>query len=121
MAGILARSGLRLLSRPILDARFARPHGIDPLQTAAASPCTRSFAAGLCDPPPSNTHSDPPPHMHFDATYPKLFVRYASADAHHGAGVTHAGLTLHKPARWHVLWGTGMSALMWCEVLQRPT
>ena len=36
-----------------------------------------------------------------------------SADAHHGGGVTYAGLTLHKPARWHVLWGTGMSALMW--------
>ena len=38
------------------------------------------------------------------------------ADAHGHGGVTYAGLTLHKPARWHVLWGTGMSALMWCAL-----
>ena len=40
------------------------------------------------------------------------------AGAHGGGGVTYAGLTLHKPARWHVLWGTGMSALMWCVLLR---
>ena len=42
----------------------------------------------------------------------------APADAHGGGGVTYAGLTLHKPARWHVLWGTGMSALMWCVLFR---
>lgn len=36
------------------------------------------------------------------------------ADAHHGPGITHAGLTLHAPATWHTVVGTGMSALMWC-------
>jgi len=33
--------------------------------------------------------------------------------------VTHAGLTLHKPAAWHTVVGTGMSALMWFWVFYR--
>ena len=40
--------------------------------------------------------------------------RISIADAHHGHGVTYAGLTLHAPATWHTVAGTGMSALMWC-------
>lgn len=37
----------------------------------------------------------------------------------HGHGVTYEGLTLHPPARWHVMWGTGMCALMWFWVMYR--
>ncbi len=41
------------------------------------------------------------------------------AGGHHGEGVTHAGLTLHKPARWHVVTGKGFAAAMWFWVLYR--
>lgn len=32
---------------------------------------------------------------------------------HHGEGITHAGLTLHKPASWHVATGKALAGLMW--------
>jgi len=53
------------------------------------------------------------------ASVPRLSSRTFAADAHHGHGVTHAGLTLHKPAAWHTVVGTGMSALMWFWVFYR--
>ena len=34
---------------------------------------------------------------------------------HHGPGVTYEGLTLHKPARWHVIAGEGFAAAMWWD------
>ncbi|EIE20758.1 hypothetical protein COCSUDRAFT_33883 [Coccomyxa subellipsoidea C-169] len=37
----------------------------------------------------------------------------------HGPPVTYAGLTLYKPARWHVLWGEGMASLMWFWIFYR--
>lgn len=36
----------------------------------------------------------------------------AAGHGHHD-GVTYEGLTLHKPARWHVVWGKGLAGLMW--------
>ena len=33
--------------------------------------------------------------------------------------MVHEGLELHPPAKWHVYWGTGMSALMWFWVFYR--
>ena len=31
----------------------------------------------------------------------------------HGQGVSHGGLTLHTPKRWHTVVGTGMASIMW--------
>ncbi len=123
MAGILSRTGARLLSRPALNALAQRSPVLDSLRSAKASPSTRSFASGL--PPSAPAPPLPPPLLLMlcgmllglgarthDLMGASLDDRLA--DAHGGGGVTYAGLTLHKPARWHVLWGTGMSALMWC-------
>ncbi|KAK9817267.1 hypothetical protein WJX72_012046 [[Myrmecia] bisecta] len=42
-----------------------------------------------------------------------------ASGGHHGEAVTYAGLTLHKPATWHTVAGTGMCALMWFWILVR--
>ena len=42
-----------------------------------------------------------------------------TAGGHHGEGVTYAGLTLHKPARWHVLCGEAFGGIMWFWILYR--
>ena len=39
--------------------------------------------------------------------------RFASGGGHDDHGVTYEGVTLHKPARWHSVIGTGMASLMW--------
>ena len=41
------------------------------------------------------------------------------AGSHHGEGVTYAGLTLHKPSRWHVLGAEAFGGLMWFWILYR--
>lgn len=33
--------------------------------------------------------------------------------------VTYDGLTIHKPARWHVLTGRGMCSIMWFWIMYR--
>ncbi|GAB4823013.1 hypothetical protein N2152v2_010059 [Parachlorella kessleri] len=43
---------------------------------------------------------------------------FASDHGHH-EGVSYQGLTLHKPATWHVVVGKGLAATMWFWVLYR--
>ena len=43
----------------------------------------------------------------------------SAAGGHHGEGVTYAGLTMHKPGRWHVIGGEAMAGLMWFWILYR--
>jgi hypothetical protein len=42
----------------------------------------------------------------------KLLPLYAGGHGHHDS-VTHAGLTIHKAAGWHVYAGQGFAGLMW--------
>jgi hypothetical protein len=46
------------------------------------------------------------------------YLQSLSAGGHHD-GVTHAGVTLHKPAKWHTYVGEGMAGLMWFWILYR--
>mmetsp|Transcript_1541 Transcript_1541/g.3379 ORF Transcript_1541/g.3379 Transcript_1541/m.3379 type:complete len:103 (+) Transcript_1541:22-330(+) len=46
-------------------------------------------------------------------------ARTFAAGGQHGEGVTHAGLTLHKPTGWHVYFAQGLSGLMWFWVFYR--
>jgi hypothetical protein len=45
-----------------------------------------------------------------DVTLVLLALR---AGGHGDHGVTHAGLTLHKPATWHTVTGKAFAGLMW--------
>ncbi|KAH7623830.1 hypothetical protein Ndes2526B_g01078 [Nannochloris sp. 'desiccata'] len=43
---------------------------------------------------------------------------YASGGGHHDS-VTHAGVTIHKAAKWHVYTGEAMAGLMWFWIFYR--
>lgn len=55
-----------------------------------------------------------PAHAEADRTLRRSLPLHPAGGHGHHDSVTHAGLTIHKPAKWHVYTGQAFAGLMWC-------
>ena len=46
-------------------------------------------------------------------------LQTSAAGGHHGEGITYAGLTMHKPNKWHVRGAEAFAGLMWLWIFYR--